>query len=643
MANQRMIREREAALRAGQELTEQYFVGGELGTVKQKGAPLDPLPPKPKKVEPPKAEAKPKPKAKPPELEEPKLSGKETQANINALVKSWGDVAADPNETPLRRLIFGGLSTVMDKGRILAPGGVERAVTKKVDELALQGVEKLTGKSTTSPASGTLDGWGRPKEAPAPTQTFAPPEGVSRDEDLAVRVALAEFGGEPEDGQIAGLWVMNNRAKQSGKSLGQVVTAPGQFEGLSRAKSYDPKSVEYQQMLAKVRAVTTGGVADPTGGATHFLNPELQAKLGRAQPSWASGSGQRIGQHVFYRPGGGIRADGTMVLPELDEASVYAAMPDAPTPLLLDPSRTPQMERLGAPPTLENLDPATYLAKYDDATKGNLDERKKLALYAGALEGLAAIDPGNFNLGSAAFNIARGGMAENAAIREQETADLLKRLELEMDLEGSALETRNKNALTAYDVEGQNKEIAYRNAGGLFDVYSSNVGALNRGNELEFENEWRRLGTGLDVAKTNMSLEVGRRATQAVEEQVVRQLQTVGLFNPNQAGYETALTTASAIQNNSPAAQRSALAREIVEMGALPMLFDKDSLQKLSEGITDTKNPGPEVTAAVARLMEEGAVAGGDRAAAVRELVQDAAAAGLPSAQLIVRSWGQNG
>jgi hypothetical protein len=44
-----------------------------------------------------------------------------------------------------------------------------------------------------------------------------------------------------------------------------------------------------------------GDTPDPTNGATHFLNPEIvRARRGGTLPGWAQGSGQRIGDHVFY-------------------------------------------------------------------------------------------------------------------------------------------------------------------------------------------------------------------------------------------------------------------------------------------------------------------------------------------------------
>ena len=56
-----------------------------------------------------------------------------------------------------------------------------------------------------------------------------------------------------------------------------------------------------------------GQAPDPTGGATHFLNPALVTSRGDAIPGWASGNRTTIGQHDFYyapysRGGGGATA-----------------------------------------------------------------------------------------------------------------------------------------------------------------------------------------------------------------------------------------------------------------------------------------------------------------------------------------------
>jgi hypothetical protein len=98
--------------------------------------------------------------------------------------------------------------------------------------------------------------------------------------------------------------VILNRAKEhfgGAKSISDVVHAHLQFEGMTTKRAdistSDPR---YQRALAIAEGVLSSKIADPTGGADHYLNPDLQANLGRNQPKWAPGGGKRIGRHVFY-------------------------------------------------------------------------------------------------------------------------------------------------------------------------------------------------------------------------------------------------------------------------------------------------------------------------------------------------------
>jgi len=164
----------------------------------------------------------------------------------------------------------------------------ERAA--EANQTAIQGI--LGGGGGVTPAS----------TGPRADAGFSPAE-------TPARVLLAEADGQPEDGFRGAAAVMVNRARLTGQPLDRVVTAPNQFEpygsaeGRARMARFTPEQVaRAQQTLAGLQ---DGSIPDPTGGATHFLNPDLQRRLGRPQPSWApEGQGQRIGGHVFYsRPG----------------------------------------------------------------------------------------------------------------------------------------------------------------------------------------------------------------------------------------------------------------------------------------------------------------------------------------------------
>jgi N-acetylmuramoyl-L-alanine amidase len=126
-----------------------------------------------------------------------------------------------------------------------------------------------------------------------------------KDRDALARMMVTEAGGEGPLGMVAVGQVAMNRVKSGyggAKSIADVVNAPGQFEGMKNAANVDPAT--YQKALVLADHVMQGQAPDPTNGAVRFLNPDLQAQLGRQQPAWANGNGQRIGRHVFYGSGG---------------------------------------------------------------------------------------------------------------------------------------------------------------------------------------------------------------------------------------------------------------------------------------------------------------------------------------------------
>jgi hypothetical protein len=143
--------------------------------------------------------------------------------------------------------------------------------------------------------------------APPPNVPGATPGTVApQDRDALIQMVAGEAGGEPTEGMAGVAHVALNRLSQGfrgAKSLTDVVNSPHQFEAISRGVQPSPAAL--QKAAQVVDAVLAGQIPDPTGGAINYLNPELQAQLGRPQPVWAPGDGQRIGRHVFYGGGAG--------------------------------------------------------------------------------------------------------------------------------------------------------------------------------------------------------------------------------------------------------------------------------------------------------------------------------------------------
>ena len=177
---------------------------------------------------------------------------------------------------------------------------------------------RLTGQGAQPPAGGAapapapvmreaLPGIGAPvpQGAPQPAQ----PGG-----DLVPRIIQAEAGNQGPQGMAAVASVIQNRARLTGMTPEQVVQQAGQFEpwGRRRQEVLGMPPERFASASDIWRQVSGGQMPDPTGGATHFLNPDLQRQLGRPMPAWApEGQGQRIGAHVFYaRPEDFRRAGG---------------------------------------------------------------------------------------------------------------------------------------------------------------------------------------------------------------------------------------------------------------------------------------------------------------------------------------------
>lgn len=136
-----------------------------------------------------------------------------------------------------------------------------------------------------------------------------------QERDLLIRTVIGEAAGQPLPGQAAVAHVALNRLNSGrwGDNMQKVLFAPKQFEPWDTRRgelmAIDPNSPKYQSVAGVVDQVLGGQMADPTGGATHFLNENIvRQRRGGSLPNWASGQGQRIGDHTFYSPEGAVQA-----------------------------------------------------------------------------------------------------------------------------------------------------------------------------------------------------------------------------------------------------------------------------------------------------------------------------------------------
>lgn len=166
----------------------------------------------------------------------------------------------------------------------------------------------LPGIQRPQPAQGGANSSARVQpEAPMKDQPAPMPGMSARDWNDTVNTMIAEAGGDGPVGMLAVANVIRNRAERRGKSLGDIVRAPSQFEGY-----YAPgdKAIQAQQdprvraeAESILRGVLAGELRDPTDGADHF-------HAAGVNPDWASKmpSTTRIGGHTFYNSQPGRRS-----------------------------------------------------------------------------------------------------------------------------------------------------------------------------------------------------------------------------------------------------------------------------------------------------------------------------------------------
>lgn len=127
------------------------------------------------------------------------------------------------------------------------------------------------------------------------------------DRDILTRTLWGEARGEPEEGQIAVVHVVRNRAIHRGTNAATECQRPWQFSCWNTNDPQRPKmealaraSDVYLRLAAVVDKAWT--LPDVTGGARHYYAPKAMVPPG-AVPKWArppAVESARVGGHIFF-------------------------------------------------------------------------------------------------------------------------------------------------------------------------------------------------------------------------------------------------------------------------------------------------------------------------------------------------------
>ena len=123
-----------------------------------------------------------------------------------------------------------------------------------------------------------------------------------KDRELLAKTLQAEAGNQGYNGMVAVGSVIMNRLG-GGSDLGKVILQPGHFSAWNRETDYlkgeqgqDMSFTPSDKAYEVADALLSGNYEDPTGGATHYYNPQY------ADPIWGASAGDdwlTIGAHVF--------------------------------------------------------------------------------------------------------------------------------------------------------------------------------------------------------------------------------------------------------------------------------------------------------------------------------------------------------
>jgi hypothetical protein len=114
----------------------------------------------------------------------------------------------------------------------------------------------------------------------------APPVYVDDETEALARVIRSEVGTSAIPHRIHVAWVTRNLAAERGETIAEMACSPCGEQGLGRPVSSRQDARDDDRDLAR-HILASPPSMDPTGGATHFINPMLQDELAtRGRPGY---------------------------------------------------------------------------------------------------------------------------------------------------------------------------------------------------------------------------------------------------------------------------------------------------------------------------------------------------------------------
>ena len=114
----------------------------------------------------------------------------------------------------------------------------------------------------------------------------ADPVVVVDDAEALARVIRSEAGISPPVERVHVAWATRNLAAERGQSIAQMACSPCGPQQRGRPVSSSQAATDEDRQLAR-HVLAAPKLVDPTGGATHFVNPALQDELAaRGRPGY---------------------------------------------------------------------------------------------------------------------------------------------------------------------------------------------------------------------------------------------------------------------------------------------------------------------------------------------------------------------